>query len=274
MKSINQFKISCIISNDCFIAPLKAAHGISYLITINDKNILIDVGSSAEALLHNMKVMNLKFENIDYIVLTHGHFDHGNALSGLVDKIKNIPLFCPKDAFKEIFNNYKENHKYISKDKFKTSVGIENIEIIKHKIKDIRFIDNAIEIFDGIMISKTFNSGKINEISLYVNLKNKGLVIITGCAHSGITNIIHDAKKSTGITKIHGLIGGFHLKNKSEEEIHIITDKIKNENPEFILTGHCTGFKALKILDNKFSDKLKGLYITKTFSTGQEVTIK
>ena len=261
------------MGNDCFMAPLKSAHGISYLISINNKRILIDVGSSSEVLSHNMKIMKIDFKKINNIVLTHGHYDHGDALPDLLNQIKDIPLICPKNAFEDVFNSYKENHKFISEKKDKTYVGINNKEKIINEIKRIKFVEKPFEIIDGVMISNSLHSKQVNEIAIYINIKNKGIVIITGCAHPGILNIIDDAKTVTGIEKIYGLIGGFHLKDKSEEEIRKIADKIKEENVNFILTGHCTGFKALKIFDDEFGNKLKGSSITKTFSTGQEIII-
>ena len=267
MKAVKKFEIMCVVGNDCFMAPLKAAHGISYLISVNNKKILMDVGSSADVLLHNIKIMKIDFKDINFIVLTHGHYDHGNALPDLMDKIKDTPLICPKNAFGEFFNPYVETHKFISKTKDKTNVGIRN----KEKIKNAKFVEKSFEIIDGVMISNSLVSKQTNEIAIYINIEDKGLVIIIGCAHPGIINIINDAKKVTGINKIYGLIGGFHLKDKSDEEIREITNNIKDVN--FILTGHCTGFKALKIFDDVFGDKLKGLSITKTFSTGQEVVI-
>ena len=87
------------------------------------------------------------------------------------------------------------------------------------------------------------------EIALYINIKNKGLVIITGCSHTGIINIVKHGQKLTGIDKIYALIGGFHKEMESPENIEEIVSFIEKLNPEIICGMHCTGFEFNRIMN-------------------------
>ena len=77
------------------------------------------------------------------------------------------------------------------------------------------------------------------------NVNGKGLVIISGCAHSGIINTINQAKEISGVDKIYGIIGGFHLISSTQEEIQKTIDEVKALSPHIIVPTHCTGFLAI-----------------------------
>ena len=87
-----------------------------------------------------------------------------------------------------------------------------------------------------------------DETSVYINVKDKGLVVITGCGHCGIINTIKHAQKITGINKIYAVIGGFHEEWNSEELIEKKVDYIESLNPSIISGMHCTGFNFNKVM--------------------------
>jgi len=86
------------------------------------------------------------------------------------------------------------------------------------------------------------------EIALYINVKDKGLVVITGCSHTGIINIIKHGQKLTGIDKIYALIGGFHKERESTKDIEKVVTFIEELNPEITCGMHCTGFEFNRIM--------------------------
>ncbi len=89
--------------------------------------------------------------------------------------------------------------------------------------------------------------------ALVLNLKEKGLVVISGCSHSGIINTIFHAQKLTGLTKVHAVLGGFHLTGPAFEPIIEKTiSELKNMGPEVIVPMHCTGWKAIQRLSQEF----------------------
>ena len=115
-----------------------------------------------------------------------------------------------------------------------------------------------IEIFDETELLKGLYLGKSKteyekhtyreEIALYINIKDKGLVVITGCSHTGIINIVKHGQKLTGIDKIYALIGGFHKERQSSQEIEKIVSFIEDLNPEITCGMHCTGFEFNRIM--------------------------
>jgi 7,8-dihydropterin-6-yl-methyl-4-(beta-D-ribofuranosyl)aminobenzene 5'-phosphate synthase len=80
--------------------------------------------------------------------------------------------------------------------------------------------------------------------AVVINLREKGLIVLSGCAHSGIVNTIEYARQFTGIERVHAIIGGFHLARASEDEIEKTTAYIKNLQPNYVIPSHCTGFQA------------------------------
>jgi len=86
------------------------------------------------------------------------------------------------------------------------------------------------------------------EIVLYINVKDKGLIVITGCSHTGIINIVKHGQKLTGVDRIYALIGGFHKEMESRENIEEIVSFIEKLNPEITCGMHCTGFEFNRIM--------------------------
>ncbi len=99
-----------------------------------------------------------------------------------------------------------------------------------------------------------------DDISVVANVRGKGLVIVTGCSHAGIVNIIQQSIKLTGTKKIHGIIGGFHLIEASEERIQKTALALKKFNPDWVYAGHCTGFRAQVELYNIFKERFSPLH--------------
>ncbi len=86
----------------------------------------------------------------------------------------------------------------------------------------------------------------LDDRALVINIKEKGLVIISGCAHAGIINTIRYSQQITGLTKVYAILGGFHLAGKEfEKRIEPTIEELKEINPELIVPSHCTGWRAL-----------------------------
>ena len=94
---------------------------------------------------------------------------------------------------------------------------------------------------------------ELDDISLVVNVRDRGLVIIAGCSHAGIVNIMRQSRKITGVDEIAAVIGGFHLRIAGEEQLTKTVAELSKA--EQVCSGHCTGFKALKLISNEIGDK-------------------
>jgi 7,8-dihydropterin-6-yl-methyl-4-(beta-D-ribofuranosyl)aminobenzene 5'-phosphate synthase len=274
---MKRFKISILVEDTIDKQKkdlgMSAKHGLS--IHINrikpQTSILMDTGQSPEILLNNMKILDLNLDKIDVIFLSHGHYDHTGGLLGIYEKTKSkIPLIAHPDVFSP---------------KFKTTPHLKDIgcpSSLKQIESNTNVIStrNPVPIADGIITTgevkrttiyekpKSFWTIK-NEIfvedmllddqSLILNIENKGLVILSGCAHSGIINTIKHAQLLTGIRNIHGVIGGFHLKISNEKTIKKTIEDLVTINPSFISPCHCTGSKSVKRLSKFFGKRYNPL---------------
>ena len=100
--------------------------------------------------------------------------------------------------------------------------------------------------------------------ALAINLPGKGLVVVTGCAHSGIINTIRHAQKITGVKELHAVIGGFHLMGADEKRIDATAKALQNLDPAIVRPGHCTGQKAVCRLQEALGERCRPLTVGDT----------
>ncbi|RLD63227.1 MAG: MBL fold metallo-hydrolase [Bacteroidetes bacterium] len=228
-------------------------HGLSYIIE-DDKTLLFDVGPS-DVFIKNAKKANIDLNKIDIVALSHGHYDHGNGLLHL----KNKTLICHPESFIKRYS--RNNTKYIG-----LPISIEHAKKKFNLItttKPYNISDNIIFLGeiprenDFEAKSTTFNKEDgspdfVIDDSALVIKSEKGLIIVTGCSHSGICNIINYAIKVTGNKNVYAVIGGFHLKKADEVTMKVI-NFIKNLNIKKVYPSHCTELPAL----SKFYEHFK-----------------
>ena len=243
-------KIRCLIENK--ETPfLLYEHGLSIWIEYDNKTILFDTGKT-NSFLTNAKKLNIKLD-IDYLVLSHAHYDH---TGGVIDYIKEYNY--AKDIYvgKEFkANKYSlEEGSYVYKG---TPFKVEELETLK-------YVDNGLTITKNISLFNNFlekNSYEkisdkfyildkeykkdlfLDELVLTIDT-DKGLVVIVGCSHAGICNIISQIKDRTN-RPIRGIIGGFHLSKESDEYTLKIINELKKDDLEFICPIHCSGHENL-----------------------------
>jgi 7,8-dihydropterin-6-yl-methyl-4-(beta-D-ribofuranosyl)aminobenzene 5'-phosphate synthase len=306
--------------------PLPVAeHGFSALITIiKDINLnwaknmnkdatytyLFDTGVSDNGVIHNADLLGIKFDKIDGIILSHGHFDHFTGLDNIIKKIAstykwqgrgkqsphNVDIFVHPDAFLRRWEEFPDGKK--AKMPFLDEERLKDMGAKIHKNKGIRYlpdINSQFLLLTGRVPRKTgFEKGlpyqyaesprnnntdnveeNLNLIpdplvkddqALVANLRKKGLIVLTGCGHAGIINILDYAKKVTGIKKIYAIIGGFHLPADGgiyEEAMDPTIREIQNADPEYVIPCHCTGWKAT----NKIIDLMPSKFIQSAVGT-------
>jgi len=257
-------------------------HGISFFIEMtvnNEKHYLIfDTGQKSDTLLKNAELLDVNLKKAEMIFLSHCHYDHTGGLVGLLEFLnQDIVVTAHPEVFKEA---YKE------KDGKLYYVGIPDKDpeekIVKNKGK-LDFLKEPLEIMPGVMttgeihqkavfptkrVYKTSEGNYVedtmkDDVSLMFNIKDKGILIITGCSHSGIIEIVEQSMNLAEGKNLYGIIGGFHLLNKKEDEVKDISKKLAKFNPKKLITGHCTGFDAMCILKQDFKEKFEDLYVGK-----------
>ncbi len=222
-----------------------AAHGLAYLINDGKKLFLFDTGPS-DLIINNAKILDIDLSVIDTIVLSHGHWDHGNGLLYL----KNKTLITHPDAFIKRFRNTDNSSVGLpitieqAKKKFQLT-----LTKVPFKISENTFFLGEIPrktLFEKPPESYHFENGENDAIlddTAIATITPKGLIIITGCSHSGICNIIHYAQQVTSITNVYAVIGGFHLKTLNNQLVQTI-DCLKKIKIPHLYPSHCTEFEA------------------------------
>ncbi len=284
-ETVDNVKITVLVDdNSGFDSPYLGHHGLSLLLDITkgkiSKKILLDTGQSHEALLYNAKLLDINLKDINMILLSHCHFDHTGGISGVLKEIdKEIPVIAHPAIFRQNFvlGPYLKNIGISSNNS--EEVIIRNggqLVLVKEPVTLMEGVITTGEVeknssFEEIGInSYNLEDGKltydeiIDDTSIIVNIKDKGLLIITGCGHSGIINIINHAKKITGINNVYGVAGGLHLLHSADTRIDKTLEVFKSENLKLIATGHCTGLKAQYKISNMFSDAFTMLNSGKT----------
>lgn len=254
---------------------LLAEHGLSLMITVKRDTeshcILFDCGYNKIGVPHNMEILGVDPRQIEAIVLSHGHMDHTGALYPIAKRLgKSIPLILHPDAFiSPRFFGLDDGRKLMfPQTLIRGDVENTGLKIVEEKSPSL-LTDNMIaitgevervtEFEKGLPNASMERNGKIesdmilDDQSLVIKVKNKGLVIISGCSHAGIINTVFYAKKITGIDKIHAVLGGFHLSGPIFEPIIEKTIiEFKKINPEVIIPMHCTGWEAIKRFSEEF----------------------
>jgi 7,8-dihydropterin-6-yl-methyl-4-(beta-D-ribofuranosyl)aminobenzene 5'-phosphate synthase len=244
-----------------------AEHGFSALIRVKQGNkggtVLFDTGVSRRGILYNMDALEINAADIQAIVLSHGHADHSMGLPGLLERLgsHNLPLILHPDAYLERKVILPNGMEFNIPPPRKTDLLRENIDVIE-EIGPSMLIGGLLLVSGEVARTTDFEKGlpihfanrdgkwepdpliKDDQCAI-IHLRDKGLVIITGCGHSGIINIIRNAQVLTGINKVYAVVGGFHLSGGLFEPIiPVTTAALQKINPRYIMPGHCTGWSA------------------------------
>ena len=269
---------------------LMAEHGLSLFITvyIGEKRhtVLFDTGYSQVGVPHNLKRLGVDLKEIKAIVLSHGHMDHTGSLYVLLDSMPyRVPLVVHPDAF--LFPRYfmldDGTRLEFPKTLVRDDLQERKIEVLESKTPSL-IADNTVMITGEVERTTKFEKGLPNALmerdgeivkdpisddqAVIINLRGKGLVVVSGCSHAGIINTVLFAEKITGIQRVHTILGGFHLSGPAFEPlIESTIVELKKMAPEIIVPMHCTGWKAIK----KFSEEFASSFILN--SVGSRFTL-
>lgn len=231
-------KITVLTENNSRINNYVLAEpGLCLLIEVDNKKIIFDTGYS-DVFLQNAKTLNIDLSDITDIVISHGHNDHTRGLQFLNLDNRNINFTAHPNIFDIKIGQDKIHYGCpISKEKLENKYNLNLTKkpyMISENLCFLGEIENnkSEDIDDSALVYKT----------------EKGLFIITGCSHSGIINILNYAKKITGINRIYGIIGGFHLLDKTNSEIENIAKEFKKEKINYLAPCHCCDLNSKIIL--------------------------
>lgn len=276
------------VVNRAAIRPPKALlaeHGFSCLIRVYagpEKHVvLLDAGITTKSLFHNADVLGVKLDEVESVVLSHGHFDHfGGLLPFLEMAGKKTSVVLHPDAFLQRRLNIPPLGLQVDLPSL-SEEGLTTAGAMLQKRDRAYNVGSDLILATGEVERRTeFEKGfpwaeaKIGEEwivdpfhddqGLAVKVKGKGLIVIGGCSHAGIINTVRHIQKQTETEKVHAVLGGFHLTGPIFEPLIGPTiEEMKKISPDFVVPTHCTGWNAI----NQFAKEMPEQFILNTVGT-------
>lgn len=239
-----------------------AEQGFSLMVEAEaGQKVLMDAGSSEQVLLNNLRMAGVEPNEFSAVFVSHGHYDHVGGLLPFIDA--GVPIHThPRTFMGRRFSTGGESKADISAPpaiqealpRAKLVLSSGSVEIVPGvrtsgevpRTTDFEHTLNFLREEEGRVVEDT-----IQEEQALLLATRRGLVVACGCSHPGVVNIVTHAKKSTG-TKVHMVLGGFHLGGASQERIRKTMDHLKALGVDRVAPMHCTGFDAMKNLSDRF----------------------
>ena len=261
---MNQLTITTLADN-CLGHPettargLLGEHGLSLLINYKGQYLLFDTGTGA-TIIENAKILNVNWNFLDAIVLSHAHPDHTGGLKKVLEATGKVKVYTHPDIFKPKF--------VMVPGKEPRYNGLPEAKEVYEKFgAQFALTYNRIDIAEGISIVGPINRKKPTDDSVMPNRYIKdgikmipdpftdeqalviktawGLLIVSGCAHNGLINTIEQVSEIMGEGRIFGLVGGLHLHDYPEIKLSKLANWLMDQGIRIIYCSHCTGMETI-----------------------------
>ncbi|MFP3985617.1 MAG: MBL fold metallo-hydrolase [Candidatus Bathyarchaeia archaeon] len=221
MRETDSVKITTIVDNDVWRRGLLSSWGLSLYVEVlkgNEKHvILMDTSGSFEILYHNALKLGIDLSSVEAVFISHWHTDHCGALSQILSMLKpQTSVFVPSGDYFRI----------------REIRGAGGVPVVCQK--PIEFVEGAMSLGEI--------ANELREHSVSINVKGKGLVVLTGCSHPGLARILKNALKVTRVETIYAVIGGFHISTMNEGLG--IGEFLRNLGIRCVSPCHCTSNDA------------------------------
>jgi 7,8-dihydropterin-6-yl-methyl-4-(beta-D-ribofuranosyl)aminobenzene 5'-phosphate synthase len=256
------------LGRDALSRPaLRAEHGSSFLVTIIDgerrDTVLFDTGISPDGVAHNLDVLGLDLAAVRTIVLSHGHTDHSRGLDGLAGRLgRRLPILFHPDALLQRRVVFPDGRELDLPPPRLSDLRREGFELVDERGPTFLFEGRALltgqvarttDFEQGFRIHQAERDGAwqpdpwiYDDQALAIHVRDKGLVVVTGCGHAGVINILRDVQAKTGVAEIHAVVGGLHLTGALFEPIIPRTvAELAAIAPRVVVPTHCTGWRAV-----------------------------
>jgi len=254
---------------------LVAEHGFSMLVTVTkagtDHRFLFDAGTSPDGVTENMRRLDIDPSGIEAIVCSHGHFDHTTGLDGLIRVLGqvNMPVLIHPHFWRRRrlqLPGREPRELPTTSRRALTEAGFDIIEeqqpsfLFGRSVLITGEVARTTGYEPGLPAQQAWLEGRwrpdplvLDDQALIINVRDRGLVVITGCGHAGVVNIARYAQRLTGGQPLYALLGGFHLGGPGFEPlIPRVLDDLATLNPGVLVPGHCTGWRAQHAMSARF----------------------
>jgi 7,8-dihydropterin-6-yl-methyl-4-(beta-D-ribofuranosyl)aminobenzene 5'-phosphate synthase len=275
VQTVESVKITTLADNMVYHSELLGQWGFSAHLEIRDSHgekhgVVFDSGGMRGALLHNIRALKLDLSRLECIVLSHGHCDHTSATVELIRKARrNVKvvvhpnIFCPRFEVEK----GKKRHYGIPKGERRediTKAGGQLIETtrpfeilpgvitsgeIQHVTPFEKITWKNMALIDGKQVKDKVPEDQ----ALFINLRKRGILVVSGCAHAGIINTLQCASDVTK-TKLYGFVGGTHLIRPKEPRLTETLKKLREFDLKLISPAHCTGHKSIAAMNQAFPE--------------------
>lgn len=247
-----------LLVDDASNSDLTAEHGLSVWIETTHHHILFDTGQGP-ALATNAELLNIDLSQTQFLVLSHGHYDHTGGIPHVLQCNRDIELFCHPCAVQPRYNILSDVTKSIHMPRASMAA------LDKHSNRRLHWVSEPVRLCEDIGLTgpiprkSTFEddggpffldpNGRRkdhidDDMALWINT-SKGLVVFMGCCHAGLTNTLHHIRHLSGVSTIRAVIGGFHLTGAGPKRIAQTLSGLEEMDPAVIVACHCTGEKAV-----------------------------
>jgi 7,8-dihydropterin-6-yl-methyl-4-(beta-D-ribofuranosyl)aminobenzene 5'-phosphate synthase len=300
LKPADRVEVTVLVDNyiDIFVPPatavdrrlpfdpdrqIMAEHGFSCLVRVvagkKEHTVLLDTGLSRDCMAWNARQLGVDLHAVEAVVLSHGHFDHtGGLFAVFCGAGRQVPLVVHPDAF---LRRRMNGPKGIAELPRLDAVGLKKAgaDILQREgpstlaaghLLVTGEVERKTSFEKGMPGMEMFTDGAWvpdpirDDQAIVIHVKDRGLVVVSGCAHAGIVNTVEYAKKITGTGHVHAVLGGFHLTGPAFAKVVSPTvDAVKTIDPEYVVPMHCTGLDAI----NRFMAAMPGKCILNTAGT-------
>ncbi|RLB15777.1 MAG: MBL fold metallo-hydrolase [Deltaproteobacteria bacterium] len=272
---------SVVCDNTAGESRFLGEHGWSCLIERGSQSYLFDTGQGI-ALPHNLKGLDSSLKGLRHVFISHGHYDHTGGLKTVLQEIGGVEIIAHPEMFA---------HHSVKKERPEKTTRYIGCPFTKSELVELggrfNFIDETKEVLPGIWFvtgidrdpDKVPNDSRLvvekggniepdpieDDASLLVET-DKGLVLILGCAHSGIINILDFLRNNMGIDRLCAVMGGTHLAFCSSEILPQVIEKLEAFSIDLVGVSHCTGFESAAIIYGHFQSRFSLASAGKSFT--------
>lgn len=270
-------EITVLIDNEKKELAYRTEHGLSILIEFNGATILFDTGKS-DAFIQNAKLLGKDLTKVNFVVLSHSHYDHTGGLEDFLILNKTAKVILKKDILRE---RWSVSHGYNRRIGFPLRKRFEQLNGRFH------FIEDTEEIVPGLFVipkiqkpdSYTFTDSYLfvqeqnnlvadtfDDELFIAAVKDNKLFVFTGCAHNGVENMIKTAIDFTQNHEIEFVIGGTHLNRASEQQIQRTVNELHKYDIKRAAFNHCSGKQIIPRLNQELDGQIEYGFAGSSFS--------